>query len=97
MTTPPHWRQTLEEVERSIGDCLETLDRYEAAFARILADAGPLPQSISHDSSTVWDAKLDMASQTADDVERLLAEQDGVWNRWRETLASWRGLIEQPA
>ena len=94
MAAPANWKETLAEVERSIGDCLETLDRYEAAFSRALGD---VPRSTSVESSIVWDAKLQVATQSADDVERLLAEQDGVWNRWRETLASWHGLIEQPA
>ena len=94
MTSRPQWRNTLVEVERSIEECLATLDRYEAAFARVLAD-GNLP--VTGESSREWDAKLAAASETTDEVEQLLAEQDGVWNRWRETLSSWNGLIEQPA
>ncbi len=88
-----HW-QTLAEVESSIAGCLASLDRYEAAFSKVLAEGGPIAPSYTPE---VWDAKLAIATQTTDDVEQLLAEQEGVWQRWQETLANWRGLVKQPA
>jgi hypothetical protein len=95
MTSRPQWRSTLVEVEHSIEECLASLDRYEAAFARLLGNdqGNRTPDETSHE----WDAKLAVATETTDEVEQLLAEQDGVWQRWRETLSSWNGLIEQPA
>ena len=96
----PKWRMTLSEVERSIGDCLETLDRYEAAFARVLAEAEPivtLDRVKLPEFTPLLERKLLDADRTADDVEKLLQEQDGVWTRWKETLATWHGLLQQPA
>lgn len=85
-----HWTLTLAEVERSIEDCLESLERYETAFGRVLAKHGKPLLPIDDG----WDDKLAGATQAADDVERLLEEQDGVWQRWRETLAEWHDLID---
>ncbi|CAN5483254.1 hypothetical protein BH11PLA2_BH11PLA2_50900 [soil metagenome] len=98
--TTPNWRQTLSEVERSIGDCLETLDRYEAAFAQVLAEAEPvvtLDRFKLPEIAPLLEHKLADADRTTDDVEKLLIEQDSIWHRWKETLTSWHGLLEQPA
>jgi hypothetical protein len=94
----PNWRTTLADVERSIGDCLETLDRYEAAFARVLASGEPASMGIGRipEMAPLLEAKLAEADRTTDDVERLLAEQDTIWTRWRDTLATWHGLINSP-
>lgn len=88
-----HWTQTLAEVERSIEGCLESLERYEMAFTRALGERGIQTAQ----PATAWDSKVDESTRTVDEVEQLLAEQDGVWNRWRETLASLQGSIKQPA
>lgn len=98
--TTPNWRQTLSDVERSIGDCLETLDRYEAAFARVLSDAEPvvtLDRVKIPEIAPLLEAKLHDADRTADEVEKLLQEQDCLWTRWKETLAGWHNLMERPA
>ena len=98
--TTPNWRQTLSDVERSIGDCLETLDRYEAAFAKVLSEAEPvvtLERVALPEFAPLLEAKLHDADRTADDVEKLLQEQESVWTRWKETLAGWHTLVGQPA
>lgn len=88
------WRGALAAVEASIGDCLAVLDRYEAAFARVLGEppAGHAPPP-ADDRRRAWDEKLATAGRHADDVERLLAEQEAVWGRWREAFADWRRLL----
>jgi hypothetical protein len=86
-----HWTLTLAEVERSIGDCLESLERYETAFGRVLATHGT-PLATPDDG---WDDRLARANEAAGDAERLLDEQDGVWQRWRETLAEWKSLTAE--
>ena len=90
----PHWTETLGEIERQIDDCLASLDRYEAAFAKVLNEQGVSTLPLKEPD---WDATLADATRSADEVEQLFAEQDGVWLRWRESLARWHGLIEQPA
>lgn len=85
------WRESLAEVERSIADCLASLDRYESAFGRALAQGRPPGPP---DSSPLWDARLAAANGVVDEVERLLDEQEVVWRRWQETLAAWHGLLK---
>lgn len=88
-----NWQTTLDEVEQSIADCLNSLEKYEAAFSRVLHVQGvPRPEPAAEPR---WDAVLGEADRAVDEVERLLAEQEGVWHRWRETLAGWHGLIQQ--
>jgi hypothetical protein len=84
------WRDALSAVEQSIGDCLTALDRYEAAFGRVLAETGtpPPPPPEPPDRSAEWAAKLAAAGDRADEAERLLAEGEAVWNRWRAALAA---------
>jgi hypothetical protein len=95
------WMRTLDEVDQAIGNCLSALERYEAKFVELLREravvAGPqfersLPD-VSPDSG--WTDRLAAAKAGADEVEHLLAEQEAVWGRWRESLAAWRRLVEQ--
>jgi hypothetical protein len=93
-----NWRQTLSEVEQSINECLETLDRYEAAFAQAIAEVDPvvtLERLRLPEIAPLHEAKLAEAERTTQDVEDLLKEQDGIWSRWKETLATWHGLLER--
>lgn len=96
MTTTTHWQETLTQVEQSIGDCLAALDRYESAFAKALraapeaVAARPLPSP-----SPVWDEKLAAATRQADEVEQLLAEQEVVWGRWRQTFGNWQQMVQE--
>jgi hypothetical protein len=89
------WRDTLSEIEHAIGDCLAVLNKYEAAFARLLhseglpADSGP---DVGRDRE--WEGRLATVGRSADDAERLLSEQEAVWGKWRDALADWHRLAE---
>ncbi len=95
-TAGGNWDETLSQVERSIGDCLAALDRYERAFTKVLHEhpeaiaARPLPAP-----SPVWDEKLAAATRQADEVEGLLAEQEVVWGRWRQTFGTWQQMMQE--
>jgi len=95
------WMRTLDEVDQAIGNCLSALERYEAKFVELLRErtVTPGPQferSLPDASPDVgWDDRLATAKAGADEVEQLLAEQEAVWGRWRESLAAWRRLVEQ--
>lgn len=93
------WVRTLDEVEDAVRRCLAVLDRYEEKFSELLAEHSaptvrrhPLPES----TAAAWDERLSVARGKADEVERLLAEQEAVWGRWRDALSSWRRSVEQP-
>jgi len=93
------WRTTLGDIERAVRDCLTALDRYESAFAEQLLPDEPARGSAADPADPAdpgggrgWDEKLAAAGRSADEVERLLAEQEAVWGRWREALAGWRQL-----
>ncbi len=98
------WVRTLDEVGRAIEGCLTALDRYEVKFSALLAEQLPpragaprfdraLPDG---DADGGWAERLAAAKAGADEVERLLDEQEAVWGRWREALSAWRRLVEQP-
>lgn len=87
------WMRTLDDVDQAIGNCLAALDRYEAKFVELLREQalapGPHFERSLPDGSpdAAWDDRLATARAGADEVEQLLAEQEAVWNRWRESLA----------
>lgn len=87
------WMRTLDEVDQAIGGCLSALERYEAKFVELLREqavaAGPHFERSLPDGSPDqgWNDRLLAAKTGADEVEQLLAEQEAVWNRWRESLA----------
>src|SRR5262245_28152961 len=98
------WRSALTEIERAIGDCLAALDRYEAAFAKVLGVEPGAPSANEAKESKpdngagdpAWERKLAAAGEAADSVEKLFAEQERVWGRWRAALADWQRLAGTP-
>ncbi len=87
------WMRTLDDVDQAIGNCLAALDRYEAKFVELLREQAVVPgphfeRSLPDGSpDAAWEARLASARAGADEVEQLLAEQEAVWNRWRDSLA----------
>jgi hypothetical protein len=95
------WMRSLDEVDEAIGNCLAALERYEAKFVELLREQAVAPgprfeRSLPDASPDVgWADRLAAAKAGADEVEQLLAEQEAVWRRWRESLAAWRQLVSQ--
>lgn len=96
------WVRTLDEVGQAIEGCLSALDRYEMRFAAMLAECAPPHEGVRRSERPMpegddgWRDRLTAARAGADEVERLLDEQEAVWGRWREALSAWRRLVEQP-
>lgn len=96
------WVRTLDEVGQAIEGCLSALDRYETKFSAMLAEHVPPSEGSprfdreSPEADDGWRDRLTAAKAGADEVERLLDEQEAVWGRWREALTAWRRLVEQP-
>jgi hypothetical protein len=96
------WVRTLDEVGQAIEGCLSALDRYETKFTAMLAEHVPPREGVPHFERPLpggddgWRDRLTAAKAGADEVERLLDEQEAVWGRWREALSAWRQLVEQP-
>lgn len=96
------WVRTLDEVGQAIEGCLSALDRYESKFTAMLArhvapgEGGPRFDRELPGGGDGWRDRLTAAKAGADEVERLLDEQEAVWGRWREALTAWRRLVEQP-
>jgi hypothetical protein len=79
-------------VERSVADGLAALDEYEAKFAAVLGEVKPARPT----PADTWDARLASARGGAAEVDRLLAEAEAGWAKWRERFSAWRRGIEQP-
>jgi len=99
---PPakNWEASLGAIEAAVGDCLRSLDRYEAAFRTAYSERGgpveALRIHVPHDAvDDAWDEHLAGADRSAGAVEDMLAEQEIVWNHWRELIARWRQSLEQ--
>jgi hypothetical protein len=96
------WVRTLDEVGQAIVGCLSALDRYETRFTAMLAEQAPPREGSPRFERELpagddgWRDRLTAAKAGADEVERLLDEQEAVWGRWREALSAWRRLVEQP-
>jgi predicted nucleic acid-binding Zn-ribbon protein len=94
------WQTALDDIEHAIVDCLAALDRYEATFVTALnsqlddAQSSAAQQATTHESTT-WEERLAAAGDAADAVEKLLAEQEQVWGRWRTALADWQRLAAE--
>ncbi len=94
------WETSLGAIAVAVGDCLKSLDRYEAAFQTAYSERGgpveALRIHVPYESiDEAWDEHLAGADRSAADVEQLLAEQEIVWARWQELVASWRQSLEQ--
>jgi len=91
------WTRTLTDVEQAVNACLTALEKYEFAFAGVLTDHGR-PTAIARVATVEneeWTARLAAAQARADEVERLLVEQQNVWNDWRRAYTDWRQSLEQ--
>jgi hypothetical protein len=92
------WRETVDEIERGLKACLESLDRYESQFQAVLT-ADPPPTADPHRHLPAkgdgWATHLAAAGERAAAVERLLDEQDAVWQRFRTALAETRESLER--
>lgn len=91
------WATALAEVEQAVGGCLAALDRYEGAFADVLADADP---SLSARRPLVppeedWGERTAAARAKVAGVEQLLEEQERAWTAWQESFTAWRRSLEQ--
>ena len=91
------WAVALAEVERAVGDCLTALDRYEGAFADVLADADPPVQlrRPALDPDDDWSDRTAAARRQVTDLEQLLDEQERAWATWQESYSAWRRSLEQ--
>ena len=92
------WLNTLTEVEGAISACLSALDKYEVAFGGLLCEhyTDPHPAAPPPALTSEWDDKLAVATQQADEVERLLAEQESAWSGWLNRFAAWRQSLKHP-
>ena len=73
---------------QAIEGCLSALDRYETKFTAMLAEHVPprgviAPERPVAGADDGWRDRLTAAKAGADQVERLLDEQEAVWGRWR--------------
>ena len=101
MRTTRGWETSLGAIEVAVADCLNALDRYEAAFRTAYGDHGGAADALRiHEPYDVgeegWGEPLAKAERSAVEAEALLDEQEIVWKRWSELMAGWRHSLEHP-
>ena len=93
-----NWRESVDQVERGLADCLAALNRYEQSFHVVLqaepASIADLP-TVVEGRVTGWAERLATAGERAASVERLIAEQEEVWERWRSAVGRWKETLQQ--
>jgi hypothetical protein len=96
-----NWRESIDDIERGLKACIDSLDRYEQQFATVLADEPP-PSSATTDpmhlippKSNGWAERLATAGERAASMERLLDEQMAVWQKFQSTVTDYRDSLKQ--
>lgn len=93
-----NWRESVDQVERGLNECLNALNRYEQQFHSVLkTEPTPLQQTshLAEGRVTGWAERLATAGERAASVERLLAEQEEVWERWQLAVGKWKESLQQ--
>jgi hypothetical protein len=94
------WLTTLSDVETAIGSCLAALDRYEERFSGVLGEHGtPTASAVAmpDESHERWAGRLGGAVGQADQIDRLLTEQEQLWSHWQARFSDWARSLEHPA
>lgn len=92
------WQQTLDDMERSIGEAMARLEAYEAANSatfEILSLSTRKAKPHPSVDAEQWQDKLREAKQTTLALEKSLIEQEAEWERWRHGVSQWLSCLEQ--
>jgi hypothetical protein len=93
-----NWRESVDEVERGLSECLAALDRYEQSFTGVLT-AEPVPAEerprILEGRISGWSERLATAGERAAAVERLISEQQEIWIHWQSAVGRWKASLKQ--
>ncbi len=93
------WMTTLSDVETAIGSCLAALDKYEERFSGVLGEhVGSTPTTaVPDEPDEHWAGRLGGAVEQADQIDRLLTEQEQLWSHWQVRFTDWVRSLEHPA
>ncbi|MFO0852198.1 MAG: hypothetical protein U0871_27090 [Gemmataceae bacterium] len=93
----PDWTRAMDEVGEAVAGYLAALDAYETTYQAVLTEAAPAERPVGPAlEPDGWEDRLANARTLAAEVEQLLHDQEAVWTRWRDAVADWRRVIEQP-
>ncbi|MGL4422604.1 MAG: hypothetical protein ACRCZF_18190 [Gemmataceae bacterium] len=84
---PANWRQTLDEVETRIQECLQNLSKYETAVRHVLEPPPPLG-SLPLTPTAPQAEKI--VPQNFEQLEAELTRQLNAWQDWQTRLQRWR-------
>ena len=93
-----NWRESVDRVEKELAECLAALDRYEKSFHTVLQSEPPSVSevpTIVEGKITGWAERLATAGERAASVERLISEQEAVWERWQSAVIRWKETLQQ--
>lgn len=93
------WMTTLSDVETAIGSCLAALDRYEERFSGVLGEHGGPASAVEvpNEPDEHWAGRLGGAVEQADQIDKLLTEQEQLWSHWQARFSDWARSLEHPA
>lgn len=88
------WASTLGDVERSVANALQSLDRYEDKFVDVLV---PGPTAVKQFDRSAWIQKFAEAERAVQNAEALIAEREAEWLRWQEAFGNCKLSVERLA
>lgn len=92
-----NWQESVDDVEHGLSACLAALDRYEQSFTDVLTAKPVVNEAqprIIEGRISGWSERLATAGERAAAVERLIAEQQEIWNRWQTAVGRWKASLE---
>jgi phage shock protein A len=90
------WRETVDEIERGLQQCLASLERYESQFQAALVEPNSEPSSSVEQVRIVrpqvpgYSDVLATAGERVASVERLIDEQKNLWQQFHDAVREVR-------
>lgn len=86
------WRETVDEIERGLQQCLASLARYESQFHATLVEPSSIVEPVRTAPPQVssYADVLATAGERVASVERLIDEQKELWQQFHEAVREVR-------
>jgi hypothetical protein len=86
------WRETIDEIERGLQQCLASLERYESQFHTAIVEPTPTiePVRIVPPLVASYGDILATAGERVASVERLIDEQKLLWQQFHDAVREAR-------
>jgi hypothetical protein len=89
----------MNDLEQSLSNCLQKLERYETEFAAILRTSAVSSQPSlmirPAANADIWQAKLRDAESRTQAIEAAIQTQQQAYQHWLKAFTAWQERVEQ--